>query len=71
MRKFSFFEIEKSHETDILKVFSEHVEFEGEKVTIDISKPEPVKKITRDVINKGKRSYKKGKKKKHIREYKF
>ena len=71
MRKFSFFEIEKSHETDILKVFSGRVEFEGEKVTIDISKPGTAKNNTREVFNKNKRSYKKGQKKKHIREYKF
>jgi len=71
MRKFSFFEIEKPHENDILKAFSSHVEFEGEKVTIDISKPEPVKNSAREAFNKGKRSYNKGREKKYTKEYNF
>lgn len=63
LRKFSFFEIEKEHETVILNAFKGHVEFEGEKVFIDISKPESVKN-SREPFNRNKRAFTKGRKKK-------
>jgi ATP-dependent RNA helicase DeaD len=72
LRKFSFFEIEKQHETDILKAFNGHVEFEGEKITVDISKPETAKNSAREEFNKNKRPYKKkGRKRRHENEYTF
>jgi ATP-dependent RNA helicase DeaD len=72
LRKFSFFEIKKQHETDILKAFNGHVEFEGEKVTIDISKPEPTKNKSREEFNIYKRPHKKkGKKRRYENEYTF
>ena len=64
MRKFSFFEIEKDHATDVLQAFQRHVEFEGEKVTIDISKPEPVKNNSREAYNRSKPFYTNGGEKK-------
>ncbi|MCK5461761.1 MAG: DEAD/DEAH box helicase, partial [Bacteroidales bacterium] len=54
MRKFSFFEIEKQHESDILHAFGGHVEFDGERVNIDISKPEPAKKYSKEPYSKSK-----------------
>jgi len=72
MRKFSFFEIEQQHETDVLNAFSGHVEFEGEKVSLEISKPERVKNIAREDFNNNKRPHKKkGKRRKHENEYTF
>ena len=72
LRKFSFFEIEKRHETDVLKAFNGLVEFEGEKVTVDISKPEPAKNNDREAFNKNTRPHKKkGKKRRHENEYTF
>ena len=40
LRKFSFFEIESSHEAEILKAFDKNAEFEGERVSVELSKPE-------------------------------
>jgi len=72
MRKFSFFEIEQQHESDVLNAFRENVEFEGEKVSLEISKPERVKTIAREEFNKNKRPHKKkGKRRKHENEYTF
>ena len=72
LRKFSFFEIEKRHETDVLKAFNGLVEFEGEKVTVDSSKPEPAKNNDREAFNKNKRpNKKKGKIRRHENEYTF
>ena len=64
LRKFSFFEIEKAYETDIIKAFNGYVEFEGETVSIDISKPEPAKNNSREAFNRNKGSFNKGRKKK-------
>ena len=72
LRKFSFFEIEKQHETDVLNAFSGNVEFEGETVTVDISKPETAKDQPRGAYNKNKRPHKKkGKIRRHENEYTF
>lgn len=72
MRKFSFFEIEQQHERDVLNAFKSQVEFEGEKVSIEISRPERVIKIARDEFNKKMRPHKKkGKRRKHENEYIF
>ena len=69
MRKFSFFEIESKHESDVLEAFKGPVEFEGEKVTIDISKPETAKIPGREdnIISKGSKK-KGGKRKTHLRK---
>ncbi len=51
LRKFSFFEIESSHEEAILKAFEKNAEFEGERVAVELSKPEgeaPPKPKSRD-----------------------
>jgi ATP-dependent RNA helicase DeaD len=70
MRKFSFFEIENQHERDVLNAFKGQVEFEGEKVILDISKPEPVKNNAREEFNKKKRPHKKkAKRRRHEKEY--
>jgi len=72
MRKFSFFEIDQQHEADVLNAFKDNVEFEGEKVSLEISKPERVKNITREDFNSNKRPHKKkGKRRKHENEYTF
>jgi len=72
MRKFSFFEIDQQHENDVLNAFKDHVEFEGEKVSIEISKPERVKNTAREEFNKNQRPHrKKGKRRKHENEYAF
>ena len=72
MRKFSFFEIDQQHEGDVLNAFKDHVEFEGEKVSIEISKPERLKNTDREEFNKNKRPHKKkGKRRKHENEYAF
>ena len=39
MRKFSFFEVDKSYEKDILNAFKD-ADFEGEKLIVEVSKPE-------------------------------
>lgn len=41
MKKFSFFEVDKNYEADILKVFRKDVMYEDIRVIVDISKPEP------------------------------
>ncbi|MCK4661726.1 MAG: DEAD/DEAH box helicase [Bacteroidales bacterium] len=64
MKKFSFFEIEKQHESDILKAFDGNVEFEGVKVSVEISKPETAKDKAKEVFNKKKHFSSKKKKKK-------
>jgi ATP-dependent RNA helicase DeaD len=72
MRKFSFFEIEKQHEKDILNAFKGDVDFEGEKVIIDISKPEPAKNNPRkEFIEKRRPNKKKVKRRRHENEYTF
>jgi ATP-dependent RNA helicase DeaD len=72
MRKFSFFEIENQHETDVLNAFKGNVEFEGEKVILDISKPEPLKNNAREEFNNNKRPHKKkAKRRRHENEYTF
>ena len=69
MRKFSFFEIETKHESDVLEAFKGNVEFEGEKVTLDISKPEAAKAPEKDYKIKSKGPKKKGgRKKSHQRK---
>jgi len=65
MKKFSFFEIEKRHESDILIALTGKFEFEGKRVTVDLSRPEPVKKNTaKEEFVQVKRSKKKGRKQK-------
>jgi ATP-dependent RNA helicase DeaD len=58
MKKFSFFEIEKKHEQDILKAFSRNVKFEGMKVVVEVSKPDHAKNKSREKFKKDKRNYK-------------
>ncbi len=41
MRKFSFFEIDKNHESAVLKAFEKPCEFDGVTVSVELSKPEP------------------------------
>jgi ATP-dependent RNA helicase DeaD len=41
MRKFSFFEIDKNHESAVLKAFEKPCEFGGVQVSVELSKPEP------------------------------
>lgn len=41
MRKFSFFEIDKSHESTVLRAFEQPCEFDGVQVSVELSKPEP------------------------------
>lgn len=40
LRKFSFFEIEKKHEMAILSAFDQGEKFEGQRIAVEISKPE-------------------------------
>jgi ATP-dependent RNA helicase DeaD len=70
MRKFSFFEIEQQHERDVLNAFRGDVEHEGEKVSIEISKPERLKNMAREEFKYHKRSHKKkAKRRKHENEF--
>ncbi len=40
MKGFSFFEVDKQFESDVLRAFSREVSFQGRRVTVDLSKPE-------------------------------
>jgi len=64
MKNFSFFEIDSLYKSEVLKAFSKHIEFEGVKLSVEISKPFVGKNNPSEAINKGKGSYKKGRKKK-------
>ncbi len=72
LKKFSFFEIEKHHEKDVLKAFEAGVKFEGVRVAVELSKPDhakdkgaykkqerPFKKYERSERKGGKKSGKK------------
>jgi len=58
MRKFSFFEIEKQYESEVLNAFGGDVEFEGARIAVEISKPETAKPESRESYSDGKRPYK-------------
>jgi len=58
MRKFSFFEIEKQYESEVLYAFGGDVEFEGARVAVEISKPETPKPESREIYSDGRRPYK-------------
>ena len=62
MRKFSFFEIEKQHESNILSAFERNNKFEDIKLIVDISKPDTKNKP--EEIKQGKRLPPKKEKKK-------
>ncbi|HEC42595.1 MAG TPA: DEAD/DEAH box helicase [Bacteroides sp.] len=68
MRKFSFFEIEKDYEAEVLSAFEKPTEFEGARVSVELSKPEPDRpplekkhKKSSGSYSKDKSSYKKDK----------
>ncbi|MCK4788121.1 MAG: DEAD/DEAH box helicase [Desulfobacteraceae bacterium] len=45
MKKFSFFEVDKNYETQILKSFVRGTKFGGANVLVELSKPEPQKQV--------------------------
>lgn len=59
LRKFSFFEIEKHHEKDVLSSFEKGVKFEGIRVAVEISKPDHAKEKSpfRNNERSGKKKY--------------
>ena len=68
MRKFSFFEIDKDYEAQVLSAFEKPTEFEGARVSVELSKPEPdrpplekKRKKSSDSYSKDKSSFKKDK----------
>jgi ATP-dependent RNA helicase DeaD len=67
MKKFSFFEVENSFEKTILDAFSKGKAaiFEGVKVAVEISKPEPKPRLKPDFPSKSKKKSKGGRKKKN------
>lgn len=46
MKKFSFFEMEKSFENEVLSSFK-NADFDGKEIIVEVSKPEPIKTSTR------------------------
>ena len=56
MRKFSFFEIEKNHESAVIKAFEKPCEFDGVTVSVELSKPEPDRPPMEKQYKKGKGS---------------
>jgi ATP-dependent RNA helicase DeaD len=58
LKSFSFFEIEKKHETAVLKAFEGGERFDGTLITVEISKPDHAK--SRGDSYKGKGGFKKG-----------
>jgi ATP-dependent RNA helicase DeaD len=54
MRKFSFFEIDKNHESAVLKAFEKPCEFGGVQVSVELSKPEPDRPPMEKKYKKGK-----------------
>ncbi|MEN8229775.1 MAG: DEAD/DEAH box helicase [Bacteroidota bacterium] len=55
MKGFSFFEVDKQSESDVLKAFSGDVTYSGRKVTVDLSRPESAVDRYRETSYKGKR----------------
>ena len=51
MKKFSFFEIDKQHEKDILKAFKD-AKYEGGSVTVQLSKPDTKQRIPENMAGK-------------------
>lgn len=58
MKGFSFFEVDKKSEADVLKAFNENVIHSGRKVTVDVARPESAVDRYRDTEStyKGKRN---------------
>ena len=57
MRKFSFFEIEKQYASEVLEAFNGNHEFEGERIAVEISKPESARPETTEGFYQGKSTY--------------
>ena len=55
MKGFSFFEVDKQSESDLLKAFSGMVKYSGKKVTVGISRPESAVDRYRETSYQGKR----------------
>ena len=65
LKSFSFFEVDKAYEEGVLKAFSKKVYYEGIKVSVELSKPDPsVKKRTDRNYSKSARHFSKRKGKK-------
>jgi len=66
LKSFSFFEIEKKYESAIIKSFEEDSRYEGIRVAVEVSKPDPSKKNRGDFKkNRGDFKQKRGDYKKH------
>ena len=56
MKGFSFFEVDKKSEPDVLKAFNGNVSHSGRRVVVDISRPESAVDRYKESSFKGKRS---------------